>query len=77
MRGTAVTGWRILLDEVPGAVQSAKVLGLEELELQEQLEQLDQQEHQEQKGKPADMLQVLEQGEGETENEVQEDGKAV
>ena len=52
MRDTAVRGRRIPLDEVPGAVQSTKVLGLEELEPQEQLEQ------QEQEGEPADILQV-------------------
>ena len=44
MRDTAVTGWRIPLDEVPGAVQSTKVLDLEELELQELWEKLEQQE---------------------------------
>ena len=44
MWDTAVRGRRILLDEVPGAVQSTKVLGPEELEPQEQLEQLEQQE---------------------------------
>ena len=54
MQDTAVTGWRILLDEVPGVVQSTKVLGLEELELQELREQLEQQE---QEGGP-DILQA-------------------
>ena len=58
MWDTAVRGWWILLDEIPGAVQSTKVLGLEELERQEQLEQLEQQEQQEQEGEPTDILQV-------------------
>ena len=44
MQDTAVRGRQILLDEVPGAVQSTKVLGLEELEPQEQLEQQEQQD---------------------------------
>ena len=54
MRDTAVTGWRIPLDEFTGAVQSTKVLGLEEPELQELREQLEQQD---QDGGP-DILQA-------------------
>ena len=57
---TPVRGQQIPLDEVPGAVQSTKVLGLEELEPQEQLEQLEQQEQQDQEGEPVDILKVLE-----------------
>ena len=61
MQDTAVRGWRILLEEVLGAVQSTKVLGLEELDPQERLEQLEQHE---QEGEPADINRSRSRGRG-------------